>query len=55
MRVIMFETGRTIWDLEKQINNFISNHSSKDIIDIKYSCSGETSYRHYTAMIILKD
>lgn len=55
MRVVMFETSENIWELESRINSFLLQHSPKDIIDIKYSCSGEDIYSHYSAMIILAD
>ena len=56
MKVKIFES-RSKDDLEEDINFFLSYQNQDDVIDIKYSGSGNHSnysIDYYSAMIILK-
>lgn len=56
MRVEIFASERK-YELEKMINNRLRKFEDKDIVDIKYSGSGNSSTcsrEEYSAMIIYK-
>lgn len=49
--------GNNIWDLEKNINKFLSNINDSQIIDIKYQGVGNHaaySVDYPSAMVIMK-
>lgn len=52
MKVIIFEE-KSKYSLEDRVNDFISKHSSQEIVDIKYSSHSVYSLSYYSAMIIL--
>ena len=56
MKVEIIEE-KSRWDLQRRVNEFLKDYSNEDIIDIKYSGSGNHprySVDYYSVMIILK-
>lgn len=48
----------SVYDLEKLVNQILSEHHPSEIVDIKYSGSGNHSVNsrdYYSAMIIFKE
>lgn len=55
MKVKILRSYESHYDLEEEINEFLSRNKDMNIIDIKYSSWGYRCYSEYTAMIIIEE
>ena len=55
MKVKILHSYESHYDLEEEINEFLSRNKDINIIDIKYSSWGKSYYNEYTAMIIIEE
>lgn len=54
-RVALFKSSY-MSNLESEINNFLKNYSSEDVVDIQYRVENTVSYQiHYSAMVVVKE